>query len=84
MITRKKKTLQERGFTIPVMLRIKKGVYKKAWAKTLDPDKNGNIKVCYESGKTSYWNDDKVIRETHNFRPIRMKLLNTNNQDSDI
>ena len=78
-----KKTPQQRGYNIPVMLRIRKGVYKKAWARTLDPDKNGNVKVCYESGKVSAWNDDKVIRETHNFRPIRMKLLNNNNQDSE-
>ena len=65
----RKKAPQERGFTIPVQLRIGKGAYKKGWAMSLTPDEKRQILVCYDSGKRSKWNVEKVKRVT-TFKPL--------------
>jgi len=62
------KTAQEKGFTIPVKRRIEQGRYVAAYAKTLEPDRNGQIQVCYPEGKRSSWNQKSCIHEPQGFK----------------
>ena len=52
---RRKKTPQERGFTLPVKRKLATGRYQKAWAKSLVPDEDEKIPVCFDSGRLSSW-----------------------------
>lgn len=60
-----KKTNQELGYTTMVLMRLEPGRYKKAYAKSLTPDKNGNIKVRYDSGRTSSWSAKNTLTEEY-------------------
>lgn len=64
----------EKGFTIPVKRRIGQGRYQKGFARSLEPDKNGNISVCYDSGKRSTWRAEVTIHEPKGFKPIKSEL----------
>lgn len=62
-----KRTPQELGYLVPVLMRIEKGRYKKAYAKSLKPQK-GIIKVRYDNGKNSTWTVENVL--DFNLKPI--------------
>ena len=62
-------------YKIPVMMRLEKGRYKKAWAKSLTPDRRGNIRVRYESGSFSSWAAEKTI-EIENYNIINITEVN--------
>lgn len=74
-----RKPPHEKGFTIPVMKSIRPGVYAKGFVKTLDPDKNGNLRVCYDSGKTSTWKADTTIHVPEGFKRREGQLTLTEN-----
>ena len=73
-----KKGPHEKGFTIPVKKRIEAGRYRKAWAKSLEPNSNNQIAVCYDSGRRSTWNAESTIHEPAGFEIIEQP----NNQES--
>jgi len=63
-----RKKPQEKDYLIPVKRKINPGVYKSGYVKELKPDKNGNIKVCSPSGKTTTWKFSNTIHEPNGFK----------------
>jgi hypothetical protein len=55
----------QESYNIVVLMRLEPGRYKKAFAKSLIPDKNGNIRVRYASGKFSSWSIDNTLTENY-------------------
>lgn len=45
----------ELGYTIPVQRRLETGRYAFAWAKSLTPDKRGQIRVRTSDGQSTSW-----------------------------
>ena len=78
-----RKSPSEKGFIIPVKMRICQGKYAKAFAKSFMPDKNGNIKVCYDSGKTSTWKIANTIFVPEGFKRREGQLTLTENIKQD-
>lgn len=61
------RTIQEKGYIIPVKRKLSDGVYKKAHARSLEPNIRGNVKVAFDSGKTSEWSHLVTIHEPAGF-----------------
>lgn len=57
---RTKKSNKELGYIIPVKKKISEGRYKIAFAKSLEPDKNGNIRVRNHNLYTKTWSYEGV------------------------
>ncbi|KKN85470.1 hypothetical protein LCGC14_0277890 [marine sediment metagenome] len=64
---REKKSNEELGYTIPVMRRLEKGRYASAFAKSLEPDKNGQIKVRTSDLRSTSWLGTSVIHVPEGF-----------------
>lgn len=67
-MARQRKSPQELGYNIPVKRRIGDGRYVIAYAKTLDPDKNGNIRVRTPKGTNTTWTAENTIHEPQGFK----------------
>ena len=52
---------EELGYTIPVKRRLEKGKYAFAYAKSLEPDKRGQIKVRTSCLRSTTWLATSVI-----------------------
>jgi hypothetical protein len=67
-----RKTPQEKGFIIPVKRKLgtNPGRYQKAWAKSLEPNKQNKISVCFDDGRRSTWSVDITIHEPLGFDPV--------------
>jgi hypothetical protein len=72
-----KRTLEERGYSIPVKRRLSAGVFKKAHARSLEPNTRGNIVVAFDSGRTSEWSSEITIHEPAGFK-IRTRISTQN------
>lgn len=60
----------EKGYDIPVQRLIGAGRYAKAYAKSLQPNSAGKVRVCFDSGNTSRWHTDSVIHVPQGFKVI--------------
>lgn len=58
----------ELGYTIPVMRQIEKGKYTIAYAKSLEPDKRGQIKVRTSTLRSTSWLATSVIHVPEGFK----------------
>ena len=58
---RQKISNAELGYTIPVQRRLETGRYVFAYAKSLKPDKRGQIKVRTSTGQSTNWLGTSVI-----------------------
>lgn len=67
-IMSKKKSNAELGYTIPVMRRIEHGRYAFAYAKSLEPDKRGQIKVRTSDLRSTSWLGTSVIHVPEGFK----------------
>ena len=67
-MVRIKKTPAELGYHIPVQRKLAEGRYAPAYAKTLEPDKNGNIKVRTDKGRNLSWRAESVIHVPQGFK----------------
>jgi hypothetical protein len=63
----RKKSNEELGYVIPVMRRIEPGKYTYAYAKSLEPDSRGQIKVRTSNLKTTSWLGTSVIHVPQGF-----------------
>ncbi len=68
-----RKSPEEKGYLIPVQRKIAKGKYQKAFAKSLTPNKNGMIRVCYDDGTSSSWTAKNTIHVPQGFKWIDYK-----------
>ena len=59
---------EELGYTIPVMRRLEKGKYAFAYAKSLEPDKRGQIKVRTSDLRSTSWLSTSVIHVPEGFK----------------
>lgn len=57
----------KRDYRIPVKKKVVPGIYKKAFARSLTPDSNGKISICYPSGKKSKWDSITTLYEKRGF-----------------
>lgn len=73
-----KKSNEELGYIIPVMRRLEQGKYTPAFAKTLEPDSRGNIKVRTPNLKTTSWQATSVIHVPEGFKIFRVEKPKSN------
>ncbi len=66
----KKKSNAELGYTIPVKRRLEPGRYVFGYAKSLTPDKNGQIKVRTSDLQSTSWLGTSVIHVPEGFEII--------------
>jgi len=66
-MAREKKSNAKLGYTIPVKRRLEKGKYAFAWAKSLTPDKRGQIKVRTSDLRSTSWLGTSVIHVPEGF-----------------
>ncbi len=64
---REKKSNEELGYTIPVMRRLEPGRYVHGYARSLKPDKNGQIKVRTSDLQSTSWLGTSVIHLPEGF-----------------
>jgi len=66
----RKKSNEELGYVIPVKRRLEPGRYAFGYAKSLEPDSRGQIKVRTPGFKTTSWLGTSVIHEPKGFCAI--------------
>ena len=66
-MAREKKSNEELGYVIPVKRRMAPGRYAFGWAKTLEPDSRGQIKVRTRNLRTTSWQKESTIHEPKGF-----------------
>ena len=66
-MARAKQSNEELGYIIPVKRRTGAGVYAFGYAKTLEPDKHGQVKVRTKNLRTTSWSIESVIHEPKGF-----------------